>query len=395
MTKKKKIILISKLLFFTENNELIEANLRIIDLFYKHDVSLVILARPTTKKILLPKIPESYRDKIKFINRNDRQIKDKIKENKRKDIIFAVIGVVNEDAIFSFNCKIPLFNPEKLIGEELIISDKVKNYGLPFVKFKDVINCLKAYEIHEENYFNIPFDHKFSVISLNNANTYYRPENEERIKKIFAANLKGDVSERNQEILLILLFHLINEVTTNPYYESVKYWGTFPSSNPDNKDTAVSFLKESVRHILNGKPTKGPELLIRQKSMKSKHSNNDLARIENKSNKDFESLIVNPELVNEIKGQVVCIIDDYITNGYSAEAAKHLLLAAGVKKVVFLSFGKFGRKYYSTNYDINGDVSSAYSYNFINEELFRKYFDGKDIYNLNNDSEILRFDELV
>lgn len=364
-------------------------------MFYKHDVSLVILARPTTKKILLPKIPESYRDKIKFINRNDRQIKDKIKENKRKDIIFAVIGVVNEDAIFSFNCKIPLFNPEKLIGEELIISDKVKNYGLPFVKFKDVINCLKAYEIHEENYFNIPFDHKFSVISLNNANTYYRPENEERIKKIFAANLKGDVSERNQEILLILLFHLINEVTTNPYYESVKYWGTFPSSNPDNKDTAVSFLKESVRHILNGKPTKGPELLIRQKSMKSKHSNNDLARIENKSNKDFESLIVNPELVNEIKGQVVCIIDDYITNGYSAEAAKHLLLAAGVKKVVFLSFGKFGRKYYSTNYDINGDVSSAYSYNFINEELFRKYFDGKEIYNLNNDSEILRFDELV
>ncbi|MCJ1761403.1 phosphoribosyltransferase [Mammaliicoccus sciuri] len=391
MTKKKKIILISKLLFFTENNELIEANLRIADLFYKHDVSLVILARPTTIYKLKSEIPNDYQDKIKFINRNDRQIKDKIKENKRKDIIFALIGVVEEDAIFSFNCKIPLFNPEKLISEELIVSEKVKKYGLPFVKFKNVIDCLKAYEIHEENYFNIPFNHKFSVISLNNANTYYRPENEERIKKIFETNLKSEAAQRNQRILLILLFHFINEVTTNPYYEEVKYWGTFPSSNPDNKDTSVSFLKESVRHILNGKPTNGPELLIRHKAMKSKHSNCVSERIENKSNKDFETLIVNPELVNKIKGQVVCIIDDYITNGYSAEAAKHLLLAAGVKKVIFLSFGKFGRKYYLTNYDINGDVSSGYSYNFIDEELF----DGNEIYNSNNDFEILKFDELV
>lgn len=42
MTKKNKSILISKLLFFTENNKLIEENLRIADLFYEHDIALGI-----------------------------------------------------------------------------------------------------------------------------------------------------------------------------------------------------------------------------------------------------------------------------------------------------------------------------------------------------------------
>ena len=86
--------------------------------------------------------------------------------------------------------------------------------------------------------------------------------------------------------------------------------------------------------------------------MQSKHTTRSTERINIKSNKDFETLIVNPELVNKIEGEVVCIIDDYITNGYSAEAAKHLLLAAGAKEVIFLAFGKFGTKYYSTNYKI-------------------------------------------
>ncbi|HCU9651294.1 TPA: phosphoribosyl transferase [Staphylococcus aureus] len=393
MTKKNKSILISKLLFFTENNKLIEENLRIADLFYEHDIALGILARSTTINILRSKIPTDYQEKINFLSRDDKNKKDYIKQN--KDLIIAVIGVVNEDAIYSFNCRLPLFNPEKLISKELDISEKVKQYGLPINKFENVIDCLKAYEIHQENYFNIPFNQKFSVISLNNANTYQSPKDEERIKNIFSANLKGSVSERDQEILLILLFHLINEVRTNSYYDSVKYWGTFPSSDPENKNTSISFLKEYVRKILNGLPKKGSELLIRQKEMQSKHTTRSTERINIKSNKDFETLIVNPELVNKIEGEVVCIIDDYITNGYSAEAAKHLLLAAGAKEVIFLAFGKFGTKYYSTNYKIKGDVSSNYTYEFESELLCERVYEGKQVYNNGNNSEISRFNELI
>ncbi|MGX5162121.1 hypothetical protein ACV8KG_13590, partial [Staphylococcus aureus] len=76
MTKKNKSILISKLLFFTENNKLIEENLRIADLFYEHDIALGILARSTTINILRSKIPTDYQEKINFLSRDDKNKKD-------------------------------------------------------------------------------------------------------------------------------------------------------------------------------------------------------------------------------------------------------------------------------------------------------------------------------
>jgi len=387
------MIFISKLVFFTEDNELIEGNLQIADLFDNQDVYLAIVARQSTINILKSKIPKEYTGKIKLVNRGS-QNKDTIRNLKEKGAIFGFIGIVEEDAIFSFNCKIPLFNPERLSSGRVVISEKVKKYGLPIIEFQNVIDCLKAFEVHKDNYFQISFEEKFSVISLNNANTYYRPEEEVRIKGIFETNLKGNVSSRDQRILLLLLFHLINEVTTNNFFEKVDYWGTFPSSNPDNTDTSVSFLKEAVRVLINGGPRKGPEILIRHSSMQAKHTSGAL-RLNNKSDKDFDTLIVNPNLINRIKGKIICIIDDYITNGYSAESAKHLLFAAGAKEVVFISIGKFGRKYYSTNYEIKGDVSETYSYHFINETLYTDKFNGEVFYNSGNDLEILNFSNLV
>lgn len=347
----------------------------------------------STINILKSKIPKEYTGKIKLFNRSS-QNKDTIRNLKGKGAIFGFIGIVEEDAIFSFNCKIPLFNPERLSSGKVVISEKVKKYGLPIIEFQNVIDCLKAFEVHKGNYFRISFEDKFSVISLNNGNTYYRPEEEVRIKEIFETNLKGNVSSRDQRILLLLLFHLINEVTTNNFFEKVDYWGTFPSSKPDNTDTSVSFLKEAVRVLVNGGPRKGPEILIRNSTMQAKHTSGAL-RLNNKSDKDFDTLIVNPNLVNRIKGKVICIIDDYITNGYSAESAKHLLFASGAKEVVFISIGKFGRKYYSTNYEIKGDVSETYSYQFINETLYTDKLNGEVFYNAGNDLEILNFSNLV
>ncbi|WP_223268701.1 phosphoribosyltransferase [Bacillus toyonensis] len=394
MTKKNKMIFLSKLVFFTEDNELIEENLKVADLFYEEDIFLAIIARQPTINILKNKIPKEYENKIKLLNRSP-ETKDKIKGLKKKGALFGLIGIVKEDAIFSFNCKIPLFNPEKLISGGVVISDKVKKYGLPIIEFQNVVDCLKAFEIHKGNYFHMIFENNFSVISLNNANRYYRPEEEVRVKQIFETNLKGDKSGRDQRILLLLLFHLINEVTTNPYFDKVDYWGTFPSSTPDNTATSVSFLKEAVRVLIDGKPRKGPEILIRQMPMKSKHNSSGTLRLTNKSDKDFDTLIVNPNLIDKIKGKVICIIDDYITNGYSAEAAKHLLFAAGAKEVIFLSFGKFGRKYHWTNYEIKGDVSKIYSYQFINEFPYGDTFRGIEYYNSDNDLEILNFADLV
>ncbi|MFJ7920005.1 phosphoribosyltransferase [Lysinibacillus fusiformis] len=388
-----KMIFISKLVFFTEDNELIEENLKLADLFVNQDIGLAIIARQATINILKNKIPKEYENKIKLVSRSF-QTKDKIKSLKEKGVIFGLIGIVEDDAVFSFNCKIPLFNPERMSRGRVVISEKVKKYGLPIIEFQNVIDCLKAFEIHKENYFYMCFENNFSVISLNNANTYYRPEEEARVKQIFETNLKGNKSERDQRILLLLLFHLINEVTTNPYFDKVDYWGTFPSSKPENTVTSVSFLKEAVRVLINGGPRTGPEILVRHSSMRAKHTSGAL-RLTNKSDKDFDTLIVNPSLIKKIKGKVICIIDDYITNGYSAEAAKHLLFKAGAKEVIFLSFGKFGKKYHSTNYEIKGDVSATYSYEFVDEILYGDTYGGEKFYNSDNELEILNFGDLV
>lgn len=388
----KKLILTSKLIFFTEDNELIKENLWISDLFNKAHIVLAIVAKNSTLGVLKASVPEEYKEKLKFLSRG-KDGQEKVKSLKKKDVIAGMIGIVEEDAIFSFQSKIPLFNPEEL-SEDLIVSEKVRKYGLPIFEFENIIDCFKAYEIHKDNYFQMFFEDSFSVISLNNANTYHRPEEEARIKEIFETNLKGSKRKRNQRILLLLLFHLVNEVTTNPFYEKVNYWGTFPSSNPDNRETTVSFLKEAVRVIIGGGPQKGPEILIRERPMQSKHSSGT-TRLINKSNIDFETLVVNPDLKKKIKGKVICIIDDYITNGYSAEATKHLLLNAGAKEVIFLSFGKFGRKYYSTKYEIEGDVCDKYEYEFISEHLYDGNTINEKYYDFTNDTEILKFADLL
>ena len=41
-------------------------------------------------------------------------------------------------------------------------------------------------------------------------------------------------------------------------FTDVKYWGTFPSSNKNNKETAVSSLKETIRTVVKGLPRATP-----------------------------------------------------------------------------------------------------------------------------------------
>ncbi|EHC2216166.1 phosphoribosyltransferase [Listeria monocytogenes] len=387
MITSNKAIIMSKLFLFNSDNQLIQENLKIVDSFTDQEIEFVILAKNVSIGKMKSQIPEKYEKKIVFIDRST-STKEAIIELKQKGTLIAVIGFVDEDAIFAFNCRLPLFNPEKLLSLGSNTSEKVKKYGLPITRFQNVIDCFRAFDIHEGNYFEMHIDDQYSVISLNNANTHYQPVEEARIKEIFEANLKGNEFSRDQRILLILLFHLINEVTSNSYYQDVDYWGTFPSSKPDNTETSISFLKEAVRVIVNGGPRTGPEILIRHTAMKSKHTSG-LSRLQQKCNTDFDTLEINDSLVNRIKGKVICIIDDYITNGYSAESAKHLLLSAGAKKVIFLSIGKFGSKYFLTNYDLDET-----NHKFIGEELFQGNSKG-NYYDKYNDNEILNFTDLV
>src|SRR5699024_3484183 len=104
--------------------------------------------------------------------------------------------------------------------------------------------------------------------------------------------------------------------------------------------------------------------------------------------------VLNPDLQGKFIGKTVCIIDDYITNGYSAEAAKHILVHSGAKKVIFLSIGKFGTEYNRTEYRLTMNESNNYISEFLGEENFNRYA-AEVVYNGNSDVEILNFADLI
>ncbi|MEB8175280.1 phosphoribosyltransferase [Staphylococcus xylosus] len=385
-----KLLCISKLLVFNKENMLQSESLKILDELYDNDIQAAIVAKKQSISKMKEQLPSEYKEKVIFFERGSKRIKTTIQEIKKNEkVIICMVGIVDADAIFSFNCKIPLFNIEKLISNPSNISEKVKKYGLPVNKFQDIIDCMKAFDVHKTNYFQMNFGNRFTIMCLNNANYYYKPKEEVRIKEIFQANLKGDVESRDQKVLLLLLFNLISEISTSQNFDEVDYWGTFPSSDPQNTDTATRFIKESIRYIEGGKPNNGPELLIRKQKTQPKHKSGN-SRTMYKCKNDFESLIINPQLIDKIEGKVVCIIDDYITNGYSAESAKHLFLKANVKKLIFISIGKFGTDYYSTNYTLDGDITSKYKSSFKNEVLYNKMNNGIN-FNFENDKSILEY----
>ncbi|CAJ1181218.1 phosphoribosyltransferase [Companilactobacillus paralimentarius] len=393
MSNLKKVIILSKKFFFTDDDESIDDNLVIIDLFSRNNIDVIIISRDGNR--LNSILPREYQSKITFIDRS-RKTKEKLINAKDK-YFFSIVGVVNEDAVFSFNCKIPLFNSEKLSGFNNDVEDKVEKYGLPVFKFQEIVDCYSTFEYHKSDYFGLSYGNNYTVISLTNANTYYRPEEEVRIKNIFRANLKSDENNRDRRVLLLLLFKLISEISTNDFYDDIRYWGTFPSSDPQNLRTSASFIKESIRYILGGLPRNNKELLIRVDSMKSKHTSTSEYRHNIKCGSDFNTLIINPDYLEKIKGQNICIIDDYITNGYSAEAARNLLLSAGANKVVFISIGKFGREYHVADYNLKGDLSkNGYEYVFEKDTLLGEFNSkGENFYNDNNNNELLKLKDII
>lgn len=400
-----KMIIMSKLILFSQDNKIYNKSLQIVDSFFEAGITVGILAKKNTLDILSSQIPEQYKkeEKIQLLPRGNDSLKAEIKRLRVSDAIISVLGVVKEDAFFSFNCKIPLFNPQPMVkkGSNINIDSKVVDYGLPILYFQDIIDCYKAFDINKDDYFSFTENERFSVISINSANTkgQHRDSEEVRIKRIFETNLKASTHGREQKILLFLLFQIMNKVVSDKRFDSVEFWGTFPSSTVGKVDTSASFLKEAVRKIVDGRPkakkgTKEPvEIFIRHNNMQSKHSSG-ATRLEKKCSRDFETLILNPSLKESIRGEAVCIIDDYITNGYSAEAAKHILFEAGASRVIFLSMGKFGTKYFKTNYQINGDITQPkYSYKYLEEEELGRRDSGVS-YNNDNDKGILDFGEL-
>lgn len=354
-------LILSKKIFFNDNDKINEhGKMYLKQLSEKYNC--IILSNNSKK--LNSQVSDFINDNVFFYERRQfRTIYNSYFDDLEKTNIY-VVGCVDEDATFAFNFKRMLFNPTWI--EEC--SEKIIEYGHPVSSISSLIRAIEIMAIHKNNYFTLNPSDKFVVTSIFNGNTLgnYVSNDEKAIRDIFNKVLKKD----NKRGFTELYYHIISEILTNPIYKTVDYWGVFPSSKKDKKNFFMEYIKKRAR-IINGKKIK-ENVFVRYSDMPTKKESPS-TRLTFKSSKDFETLEINPNLTKNpqkyIKGKTICIMDDYITNGYSAEAAKHLLLNAGARKVIFLSIGKYGTKYFDTNYQLISDQKTIYSKDYVFEYM--------------------------
>jgi hypothetical protein len=74
----------------------------------------------------------------------------------------------------------------------------------------------------------------------------------------------------------------------------------------------------------------------------------------------FNTVHLNPDHRQRIRGQRVVIVDDFVTEGYSFECARNLLLLAGAAEVVCVCVGRYGSRY-TTFAPVDGYVWDPFS----------------------------------
>ena len=120
-------------------------------------------------------------------------------------------------------------------------------------------------------------------------------------------------------------------------------------------------LKEHVRCMMYGR--KPAAMFLRHKATnKSRSDRPDIRQRDDYCQKHFESIHVSEKYHKKLKDRVVCVFDD--THGNTFEALRNLLVECKVKKIIFVSIGKFMSRYENAyrqkSFSISGDVSTKH-----------------------------------
>lgn len=269
---------------------------------------------------------------------------------------FIMVGNKDLDLRMAANNKILFLVPKWCNTiEELPIK-----YGLKITninQFKKVIDVI----VNQDSWFyRLDLDEKTTILSLTNANNYGASNEENEMINGFRAYLK----EGNKQYYRVLLYHFLAAISNNEEFREVKDWGIFPSSGTDQNNDLFEF-KEKARELMNGK--KKESILVRHTATWKSHDSKKHGKNRLPADRHFDTIVIGDRYKGKLKGRVVCIFDDYLTNGTSFESARNILLHEGVAKMFFVSLGKFHKnnslQYFRQEFTINGDVSKA-NYNY-------------------------------
>lgn len=299
-------------------------------------------------------------------NKND--IRTRIKKGKNEH--FILVGSHNADLYLASNTKILLINPRWSDVQE----EKAVRYGVPILSPLDLYKAIKIANNQRAWYYTLEIDDKTKLYSLTRANSHqYYGLSEEELKMVEGFNRLLKAGDKSY--FKTLLHHFLASIMNNPEFKNVDYWSIMPSSGTELNEDMLAF-KERVRYLM-GKKTTEPIFIRHTATVKSRLLPRQLRLY---CNRHFDTIHINPYYRKKLKNKTVCLLDDYLTNGTSFEALRNLLLKAQVKKIIFVSLGRFKKSappdYYKQDYEIDGDIYTpfGYSYNLLQEtELIGEY----------------------
>ncbi|MBU8768769.1 phosphoribosyltransferase [Cytobacillus oceanisediminis] len=273
---------------------------------------------------------------------------------------FILVGSNEDDLRITASTKSALLVPEWSDTQEIDVK-----YGVRVPTPKALIKILQIIKNQKEWFYELDIDENAKLYSLTSANSKGDVTKSEReIVDGFRATLKNG----RKKYFKVLQLHFLASLIHNPIFKEVDIWSIMPSSGTGiNEDMWA--LKERAR-LLMGKRLTDPLFIRHTIITKSHYIQNQKDRLY--CDRHFKSLNINPQYKKKIKGKVICILDDYLTNGTSFETLRNLLMAAGAKKVIFVSLGRFRRssgiEYFKQDYNLSGDVyGTNYTYELIKE----------------------------
>ena len=312
---------------------------------------IIFTARDARKQQLLRNITIDNKN-IFFIDRDN--VKSKIRTNSGKQQYFIVVGNREQDLFMAAANK--LF---------YIVPHWCKNYDSPVLQYGIKVQNLHGLKmlidvIDNQNswYYRLDLDEQTTILSLTSANTFGDHSVEER-KMIdgFKSYLKD--SEKPMEI--ILLCHFLAAISNNPEFREIKDWAIMPSSGIKLNEDMWKF-KEKARELMNGRK-KEPIFIRHTATFKSHDPKNAVFRLP--CDRHFDTIMLNDKYKGKLKDRTVCVFDDYLTNGTTFETARNLLKKEKVKKIFFVSLGRFGKRYIKQDYELEGDLfRKGYKYSF-------------------------------
>ena len=176
-------------------------------------------------------------------------------------------------------------------------------------------------------------------------------------------------------------------------FREVQDWAVAPSSSIEPNQT-MEELKEHVRRMMYGRESE-PIFIRHKQTTKSTFHSRNVRQDHTFCQKHFRSIRVNEHYMGKLKDRVVCVFDDYLTKGNTFESLRNLLFACQVKKIIFVSIGKYRdvyeNCYVQNEFNITGNVyTGLYDVTFNDSEYHHASFNNAARQSLENLVELAK-----